>query len=140
MSPQPIQFDSTHLDLSPRVFRDTSVDASPAAGSETTIAHVTLANDLAIVSGVLVVAFAAFTVGTNGVTATLKIRQTDTSGSTVASTGATTVVAADLHELSIAGFDVSPLSNSGVYVLTLTIGSGSAPSTVSGVTLAAIVA
>lgn len=59
------------------------------------------------------------------------------SGTTVAATGATTVTAANLVEMSVKGFDATP--GVGVYVLTLLIGSGADTSTVSALSLKAIV-
>lgn len=137
--PQPIHNNVIFEDLSARFLSTQTVTGSPAAGSETIVATLTIANfnDIAVVTGVQLRAWAAFTVGTNGVTATLKLRQTDASGSTIATSGATTVVATNLLEMSIQGFDAAP--GIGKYVATLTIGSGSAASTVSAVNLSAII-
>lgn len=137
--PSPVYESALGLDLSPRVFKSTTVAASPAAGAETTICTLTVTGDLAVMLGVELVAWAAFTVGTNGVSGNLKIRRTDTSGSTIAATGATTQTAANLSQLSAHGFDANLTPNQQVYVATLTVGSGSAESTVSAVYLRAIV-
>lgn len=139
MSPQPINESALGLDLSPRIFRSTTVAASPSAGSETTICTLTITGDMLAIVGVELIAWAAFTVGTNGVSANLKIRRTDTSGTTIAATGATTATAANLEALSASGFDANLSPNGQVYVATLTVGSGSAASTVSGVYLRALV-
>lgn len=138
MPPEPIRTDSSVIDLHHRVQQYKTVDASPAAGSETVIATLTLADfgDIAIVSGILLRGWAAFTVGTNGVSANLKIHQTNASGATVVASGACTVVATNLVEASCSGFDAAPGIVS--YALTLTIGSGSAASTVSACQLSAI--
>src|SRR3954447_3904102 len=137
--PQPIAQSITNHDLSSRFQGTSTVVASPTANAETIIASLTLANfgDIAVVSGIRLHAWAAFTAGTNGVSATLKIRETDASGTTVASTGAVTVVAASLYQLDALGADAAP----GVvkYVVTLTIGSGSTASTVSAVHLSATI-
>src|SRR5206468_8525950 len=130
--------DALHLALGARVFQSATVVASPAAATETIIASVTLANDLAIGSGVLLLGYAAFTAGTSGTGATLKLRQTDTSGTTVKTSGILPVTAAALYAPGILGFDASPLSNAGVYVMTLTVANGAAASTVSAVTLIAV--
>jgi hypothetical protein len=139
MSPQPIQFDAAHLDLSPRIFHSQTVAASPAAATETTICTVTIANDLAVTKGVYLFGWCAFTMGTSGVSATLKLRQTDTSGTTIRTSGAVTGVAAALYNPAILGVDTAPGSAVQVYVLTLTIGSGGAVSTVSAASLVALV-
>lgn len=136
--PEPIKSNVIFEDLSARFQSTQTVAASPSAGTETTIATLTLANfnDIALVSGIRLEGWAAFTVGTNGVTANLKIRQTSSSGTTVVASGATTVTAANLLEMSVKGLDAIP--GVGVYVLTLLIGSGSAASTVSACDLRAI--
>lgn len=133
--PQPIRQTVLDHDLTARFASSTTVAASPAAGAETTIASVTIPNfgDLQVVSGIRVFGWAAFTVGTSGISATLQIKQTNSSGSAVVSSGAITETAANLDEVSVMGFD----SGAGVktYALTLTIGSGAAASTVSAVYL-----
>ena len=134
---EPIEYSALGIDLSPRVRTSSAVVGSPAAGAETIVASLTLDKGLTIVSGVLLVVTVAFTVGTNGVTAEVKLRQTDTSGTTVATTGATTVVATNLVERALMGFDTAPAAGQ-VYKATLTIGSGSAASAVSAVCLLAI--
>src|SRR6266496_6826845 len=98
--PQPIQYDASHMNLSPRFFNSVVVAASPSAAVETTIATLTLSGDLAIVQAVYLFGWAAFTVGTNGTAVRLRIRQTDTSGTIKADTGAVTggVAAAGLLE------------------------------------------
>jgi hypothetical protein len=136
--PQPIQYDSAHLDLSARFFNSIVVAASPAAATETTIATLTLAGDLAIGTGVYLFGWAAFTMGTNGVGATMKIRRTSTAGTTIASSGITLGVATGIYQPAIMGIDPNPVPNTTVYVLTLTIASGSAASTVSAVNLTAV--
>lgn len=137
--PQPIRSDSMGIDLHHRFQQYTTVDASPSAGTETVIATLTLADfgDLAVVSGIQVVGWAAFTVGTSGISANLRIRQTNASGTVVASSGAATVAAGNLYEASVRGFDATPGKVS--YALTLTIGSGAAASTVSALYLGAII-
>lgn len=137
--PQPIQYSGEHVDLSPRFFYSAAVAASPSAAAETTICTVTVTTDLAVVKGVLLEGAFAFTVGTSGVSATIKIRQTNTSGATVATTGANTVAAASLYTFGIQGVDTAATLPGQVYVLTLTVGSGSATSTVSYATLTATV-
>jgi hypothetical protein len=134
----PIHMSAQGIDLSGRVFRSATVVASPAAGSETTIATLTIGDNLALGLGVVLAGFAAFTVGTSGVSANLKLRQTGTSGTTVKATGATTVTAANLVSQSVLGLDTAAALPGQVYVLTLTVGSGAAESTVSAVTLLAI--
>lgn len=130
----PIQYSGAAVDLSTRYAGTTTVVASPALAAETIIATVTIPNNIAIASGVRVYGWAAFTVGTSGISATLQIRRTNVTGSVVASSGAVTVVATDLYALPVLGFDAAAPPGT-VYKLTLTIGSGAAASTVSAVLL-----
>ena len=139
--PQPIRYDSIGFDLSKRIQVYKTVDASPAAGSETVIATLTLANfsDIAVVSGIRVSGWAAVTVGTSGTACTLKIRQTNVSGTTVVTTGATTggIAAGNLVIMDVEGFDAGAGASS--YALTLTVTGGAAASTVSALVLQAII-
>lgn len=137
--PQAIREAAAGLDLSSRLFTTTTVVGSPAANAETIVASLTIPQDLVVASGVALVAWCAFTVGTSGVTADLKIRQTNASGSTVGDTGATTAAAATLVTRGCLGFDTAAVLPGQVYVATLTIGSGGAVSTVSAVRLFAVV-
>jgi hypothetical protein len=127
------------VDMTPRVWRSAAVAASPAANSETTICTFTITSSPAINTGIELEGWAAFTAGTNAVSANLKIRQTGTSGTTIAATGATTVVATDLYSLVLRGLDTAAVLPNQVYVLTLTMGSGSASSTVSACELYATI-
>ena len=137
--PTPLRLAAPGVDLSGRLFHSATVAASPAASSETTIATLTIPANLVVTTGVFLFGFAAFTVGTSGVSVNLKLRQTDTSGSTVKATGAVTYTAADLGAGSLFGLDASPTLPNQVYVLTMTVASGAASSTVSAVTLLALV-
>ena len=136
--PTPIQLGAAGLDLSGRVFASRTVVGSPAAAAETIVASVTVSGDLATALGVVVVGYAAVTVGTNGTALTWRIRQTDTSGTIVKSSGAKTATAANLVDELILGTDVGQVAARQVYVLTLTVTAGSAASTVSAVELVAI--
>ena len=126
------------IDLSARIVSSTTVVASPSAGAETVIGSVTLPSGLSINSGVILFGWAAFTVGTSGVSANLKIRQTSVSGTTISATGATTggIAATNLVALDVGGFDASP-GDAQIYKLTLLVGSGAAASTVSALQLVA---
>lgn len=135
---QPIRANAAGLDLSPRIARSDTVAASPTAAVETIICTVTIPLDVQPILGVLLLGFAAFTVGTAGISANLRIRQTDASGSVVKATGATTETAANLDDKNVQGFDAAPPAT-GVYVLTLTVGSASAGSAVSAASLVALV-
>ena len=130
---EPIRFDSMAVDLSNRVQATTTVGASPSAAAETIIGTLTLANfsELSVVKGVMLNAWAAFTVGTSGTAVTLKLRQTNVSGTTIASSGATTagISAGNLATLDVAGVDAG--AGVAVYVLTMQVTGGAATSTVS---------
>ena len=139
--PLPIRQDSTFLDLTKRIQVYTTVDASPAAASETVIATLTLSSfsDLAVVSGIRLSGWAAFTVGTSGTAVRLRIRQTSVGGTVKADTGALTggVSAGNLLAQDVEGFDSG--AGVGVYVLTLTVTAGAATSTVSALVLQATI-
>jgi len=137
--PEPFRLSGQNVDLSPRVFRDASVDASPAAAAETVIATVSIGPDLGFGLGVLVIGYAAWTVGTAGVSANFRIRRDSLTGTIVKASGATTRTAAQLQHDTIVGIDTSPTFPNEVYVLTLIVASASAESTVSAVELVAVV-
>lgn len=135
---EPTALSARAIDLSARIAASTAVVASPTGSSETIVASVTLPNNVQVYNGVEIVGFAAFTVGTSGVSATVIVRQTSTAGTSVATTGALTVTATDLYSVYVAGFDTAPAAGQ-VYKLTLTVGSGGATSTVSAVYLRALI-
>jgi hypothetical protein len=128
------------LDLSSRFVSSNAVVASPAAAAETIIASVTVAELEALAAGIILLAWAAFTVGTSGTSARLRLRRGNVAGAVVADSGALTggVAAAGLLALPIQGFDAGPTLPNQVYVLTLTVGAAAAPSAVSAVGLTAI--
>lgn len=134
-----ITMSAAGIDLTPRLFKSTTVAASPSGASETTICTLTINQSVAVVTAVYLFGYAGFTVGTNGVSVNLKIRQTDTSGTTLGATGATTATAANLGALCLLGVDTSSAGQGQVYVLTMTVASGSATSTVSNCGLFALV-
>lgn len=136
--PDPFNESARFIDLSKRLVHSQAVVASPAAAAETTIATITIPSGLTLADGVVLFGWCAFTVGTNGTSFNLKVRQTDTSGSTKAATGLLNATAANLVSPSILAFDAAPTA-AGVYVLTLTVTAGSAESTVSAVELLALV-
>lgn len=140
--PEPISLSGARVDLSPRVLKSTTVTGSPADNTETIVCTLPAIGDIAAISGVLLIAYAAFTVGTNGVSANFKIRRTDASGTTIVATGITNegvTAATQLGTRLAVGFDTGPTLPGQVYVATLTIGSGSAASTVSAASLVAVV-
>lgn len=137
--PDPFQLSGAAVDLAPRVFFDKTVDASPAAGAETVIATLSMPDDLAVGEGVLLFAWFTLTVGTDGVSLLYRIRRDSVAGTAIAASGAETATAAQLVSRSIVGFDTAPTFPNEVYVLTLTVGSASAASTVSAVGFCGIV-
>lgn len=134
-----LRLSAAGIDLSPRVQRNATVVASPATSAETIVASLTVSGDLATGLGVLVVGWCAFTAGTNAVGGQLKLRKTDASGSTLVDTGAVTVVATKLYAPMVFAVDTSPSLPGQVYVMTLTMASGSAESTVSAAQILALV-
>ncbi len=135
----PTSVGGARVDLGQRIVRSGTVAASPAAAAETIIASVTIPGGLPTSVGVLITGFAAFTVGASGTAVTLRIRQTDASGTIVKATGAVTFTAGNLGSICLAGTDTAPGSAGQVYVLTMTVTAGAASSTVSAVELQAIV-
>jgi len=140
--PQPITSNVIHEDLTVRFPVTTTVVASPAAAAETIIASLAIPQfgDVAIVSGILLQGWAAYTVGTSGSAVTFRIRQTNVAGTVVVSTGALTgsqhgagILSAD----DITGYDATP--GVATYVLTMQVTAAAAASTVSAVALAATV-
>lgn len=120
-----------HVDLSSRVLISTTVVASPAAGSETAICAVTVPGALSTALGVIVIGWCAYTVGTNGVSTQLRLYHGTIAGTKIGDSGAVTAVAANLGAFDIIGFDAVPALPNTTYTMSLTVGSGSAPSTVS---------
>jgi hypothetical protein len=137
--PDPIQLAGAAIDLSDRVFRDATVDASPAAAAETVVGTISIPSDLAVTEGVLVMAWLTLTVGTDGVSVLTRIRRDSVTGTAIAASGATTATATNLIDRTIIGFDTSPTLPNEVYVVTLTVGSASAASTVSAIQVVALV-
>jgi len=139
--PRPINESADAIDLSPRFVRSAVVVASPAAAAETIICQTAAIGDVAVLAGVRLSGWAAFTVGTTGTACTLRLRQTNVAGTIVASTGAVTggIAAANLVTLDVEGFDAAAVAPAQVYVLTLQVTGGSAASTVSGVLLAGLI-
>jgi hypothetical protein len=138
--PQPISYDSQRLDLTKRVQVTSAITGSPAGAAETIIATLNLLGfaDTAILGGIDLSGWAAFTVGTSGTAITMRVRQTNVAGTVVASTGALTggIAAGNLVAQDVEAFDVTP--GVATYVLTLTVTGGAAASTVSAVKLRGI--
>lgn len=134
----PTQFSAASMDFSSRVANNATVVGSPAAGSITSVCALTFPNfgKLQNATGVYLEGTVSLTIGTNGVSCLMQIRQTGVAGSVIASTGAMTVTAGNLYSFSVQGVDTAPLA-AGVWIIALTIGSGSASSTVSGTSLIA---
>lgn len=133
----PIQTNVGIVDLSDRFIENHTVSASPAAGAITTVATLTWSpqSSPTVVKGALLEAAIAFTVGTSGVSALLQIRRGTSAGTVIATTGAVTVTATNLVSLSTQGIDAVAFSPGQAWVVCLTIGSGSAASTVSSVSI-----
>jgi hypothetical protein len=127
------------INLGGRVFHSTAIVASPTAATETIVCTLTINNDVAVMKAVYLVGWVAFTVGTSGVSADVKIRQTDASGTTKGDSGACTATAAALATRGVLAVDTAPTIPGQVYVLTLTVASAGADSTVSAVQLLAVV-
>lgn len=119
--------------------RNTTVAASPGGAAETVIA--TLSNIvLPIGDTVDLEGSCDVTIGTSGVTATLKLERGSVAGGTIVATyGPFTVVAANRYNFTINGQDTQAGEYYNMaYCLTLTIGSGAATSTVNAVYIGAL--
>jgi hypothetical protein len=136
--PVPITVSGASIDLGQRVDRSVAVVGSPAAAAETIIATITVNTDEVLTEGVDLDGWAAYTVGTNGTAAELRIRRTNAAGTLIATSGPVTRVAAQLVEHAVSGFDATPAATGQVYVLTLQVTAGSAISTVSATKLGAV--
>lgn len=136
---EPIRQSIIDHDLSSRFAGTSVVVASPQLAAETIIGSLTIASfgDVQVIGGIRLSGWAAYTVGTSGVSVQLRIRQTNVSGAIVADTGATTATATNLGSLSILGADAAPGVKT--YVLTMQVASGAAVSTVSALHLSAII-
>jgi len=135
--PVPIQISGAQVDLGQRFDRSVAVAASPALAAETIIATLTVNTDETLTEGIDLDGWAAYTVGTSGTAAELRIRRTNAAGTLIATSGPVTRTAGQLVEQSVSGFDSGPALTGQVYVLTLQITAGAAASTVSAVKLSA---
>lgn len=128
------------VDLRERIAVSNTVVASPALAAETVIAQVQPSGLAFVMSGILLIADADYTVGTSGTAVTFRIRQTGVAGALVKSTGAITggITAGNLEATDLLAFDTTPTSPPSLYVLTMQVTAGAAASTVSATTLAAI--
>jgi hypothetical protein len=141
MAPEPQRVAGLNVDLSSRIVLSTAVVASPTANAETIIGQITIPANAVISTGIILNGWAAYTVGTSGTSGRLRIRQTGTSGATVADTGviATGHTAGLLVADDVNGVDTAGTLPGQVYVLTLLIAAGAATSTVSAVYLVATI-
>ena len=146
----PYQFESSAhiMDWGPRFFTTATVVGSPAAATETIVAQITgIDSFLGVSKGVYLSGDASFTVGTSGTAVRLRIRQGTTAGSgtVISDTGALTggVAAGNLLSQDIQGTDTASSGGTAVavtsYHLSLQVTSGAAASTVSQVSLVAII-
>src|SRR6476660_3314293 len=125
-TPQTIQMSGAGVDLSPRFSGNNTVVASPATAAETVVATLGPFNsNVAVGSGVFIVAQAALTVGTSGTNVRYRIRQGTTAGSgtTVFDSGLVNagITAAGLQVENITAFDAAPVLPGQSYCLTLTV-------------------
>lgn len=137
--PVPIIEDAAGINLSSRIAATTTVGASPALAAETIIGTLTLATDVTIASGIVLFGWAAYTVGTTGVSGQLRIRRTNVAGTVIGNGGAVTHAAAALAADPVFAVDTSPAIVGQVYVLTLQVASATAASTVSALFLGAFI-
>lgn len=142
MPVQQIVSNAQTADWSLRVVDTTTVQNSPiAAAAETIIATLAIPQfgTTAIVAKVYLQGWAAYTIGGSATATTLRIRQTNASGTVVATTGALTagVAAGALAAQDVQGSDATP--GVATYVLTLQVTAGASNTTISAVQLLAII-
>lgn len=133
----PISYSGAAVDFSTRYAETTAVVASPALAAETIIAQVAIPNNVQVMLGVRLTGWASFTAGTSGTTAQLRIRRASVSGTVVVAGPAEAVTAAGVYSKTLPAFDATVLTGT-LYVLTLTVANGAAPSTVAAVLLDAL--
>jgi hypothetical protein len=134
-----IQQSGGHVDLSSRIEINTTVVASPTGATETAICALTIPHALVTTTGVILLASAAVTVGTSGVSGQLRLYHGTIAGTKVGDSGALTMVAGNLYCPLVFGLDASPVLPNQTYTLSLTVASGAATSTVSQVRLVALI-
>ena len=139
----PLNYQQTafNSDWSSRIVSSSTVVASPSAAAETIIASITLPGFVQITNNVIVSGWCAYTVGTNGTTVELRIRQTGLAGAVVGDTGALSGSqhgAAILSCDDVTGLDTAATGGT-VYKMTMQVANGSATSTVSAVVLYAMI-
>jgi hypothetical protein len=144
--PAPIHSTAEGIDFTPRFVRSATIVGSPALAAETVVVATPVfpaGFDAAVVVGVLIIAQAAFTVGTSGTAVTYRIRTGTTAGAgtVVFTSGAITsgIAAGNLVIENMIGIDAAPGAlSSQQYCLTLTVTGGAAASTVSAVAMSAL--
>lgn len=146
--PYQFEYGAHIIDFGPRFFTSSTVVGSPAAATETIVCQITgIDNFLGVSKGVFLSGDASFTVGTSGTAIRLRIRQGTTAGSgtVISDTGALTggVAAGNLLSQDIQGVDTASSGGTAVavtsYHLSLQVTGGAAASTVSQVSLVAII-
>jgi hypothetical protein len=130
--------------MSPRFLANNTVVASPATAAETVVATLgPFTGALFVGSGVMILAQAAFTVGTTGASVRYRIRQGTAAGAgtVVFDSGVCTAAtsATNLVVENVLGFDSTPTLPGQSYCLTMTVGSATATSAVSAVSIAGLV-
>ena len=121
-----------------------AVTGSPATSAETVIATSAQLIVDTPQYAVLLTALVDITIGTSGTAVTFKLKRGTTTGGTAVTNGAVwgpyAVTATDEYQFTVMGYDIPGASANLQYVLTATIGSGAATSTVNVVCLSAEVA
>lgn len=141
---QPISANAAGIDFSARMGGNSTVVGSPATNAATVVASLPAINSaVQAVSGVMIFAQCAFTVGTSGTACTYKIRQGTTAGSgtVIFNSGAITsgISAGSLVVENVFGFDTAPTFPNQAYCLELTVTGGAATSTVSAAVMTYII-
>lgn len=136
--PAPIHDTAAGMDLSPRVFATATFIGSPANPTEAVVARVTVSGDVALVVGVVLLAFLSIRVGTAGTSVRMRLRQTGLGGAVVADTGAIPETAGTIVTRLALGLDQAAVMPGQVYALTSQTADAVATSTVQEVALVAL--
>lgn len=125
----------------PTLFATNVVTGSPALSAETVVATlpgVTVDNPT---RRVLLSGWVAYTVGTSGIAVRLRFRRDSITGAVVTGgdTSLITAIAAAIRVDSVFGIDIPGEIAAATYVLTMTVSSGAAASTVTSVYLGATI-
>jgi hypothetical protein len=134
-----IAMDGARVFYQTSMFQTTTITGSPALAAETIVATLVLPVVIRADQRVFLFGWSAYTVGTTGTNSIVRLRQTNVAGTIVASTGSLTTAAASLQSPCIVSTDAPGLQSAFTYVMTLQVTAATAASTLTAVSLIALV-